>query len=127
MAELTGKIHSSAVVSLSGTTAVALWVASLNRKAKLRKILIYNADTADAVVEIGEADYSPSTGAATWSSQKLPAIPVASGAMVTLGPNDIPEDSVYTSDASSPKCWAARLQAAVTANPVQIKIEVEEA
>ena len=118
---MAGVRHSSGLKELSGTTAVALWKVTVGRGARLVKIVIYNPDTADHTVEIGELDVN-----GNWVAAKLPKIPVLSGQMVVLEEKDIPNEKVYSKDTSNIKQWGARLEAAVSANNVQIEVEVEE-
>lgn len=111
--------HASPVVDVSGTSPVDLWKVTVNRKAKLTKVVIYNADTADHKVELGEYD-------GTMFVAKLPPIPVLAGQLVVLEESDLPSAYVASSDTQNLKRWAARLEAGVTSSNVKVQIEVEE-
>ena len=89
------------------------------QKFVLNKIIIYNKDTADHEITLGEFNVSGTA----WVKDKF-VFKVASGEMRVFGPDDLPEDYVVTEDASSAiKAWAAYLDAAVSANPVKVKAE----
>lgn len=118
-----GKIKvSSDLKDVAGTSPVTLVACSIEkRKYILKKVYIYNADSADHVVTIGSYD---STGA-SWGADKL-VVPVAAGEKVILTEDEIPTDFVMTTDSSSAlMAWAAKLDASVTANNVKVKIETE--
>lgn len=103
---------------LSDTTPVVLYECKpTNIKFVIKKLYIYNQDTDDHVVTLG----SYNTTAATWDTDKL-IVPVPAGSKVELGPNDIPNDFVWTTG-SAIMAWAAKLAATVTANNVKIKAE----
>jgi hypothetical protein len=119
--EIRGFRHSSGVVQLSGTTPTQLWVVPTNRKARITKIMIYNADTADHVVTL----YKVNVADPTDSAQILPSIPVPTGQLKTLTEDEIPDEWV-SSTSNTVYMIAAAIDAAVTANNVQIIIEVEE-
>lgn len=110
--------HSSGLKSLSGTSAVELWKVTINRRARITKVIIYNADSADHVVYLGKYD-------GTTSTQLLPGIKVATGANVILTEDQIPAEYIY-STSDTQLSWAAWLDAAVTSTNVEIIIEVEE-
>jgi len=116
--------HTSGWKEISGTDPVELWRVTVNRKARLVKIMIYNRDTTDHYVEFGEID--PTTSPVTWVSTKLPRIPVLAGQMVVLSEEDIPSEYVVSKDTSTIRSWAAKLDAAVSANNVEVSVEVEE-
>ena len=118
-----GKIKvTSDLEDVAGTTPVTLVTCSIEkRKYVIKKIYIYNPDTADHVVTIGSYD----TTGTSWDADKLP-VPVAAGEKVILKEDEIPTDFVMTTDSSTAvMAWAAKLEAAVTANNVQVKIETE--
>jgi len=110
--------HSSGLKTLSGTDATELWKVTINRSARLTKVIIYNPDSADHVVYLGSYDGATAT-------QLLPGIKVLSGQTVTLAEDELPNIRVY-SDSSTQYSWAGWLDAAVTANNVEISIEVDE-
>ena len=111
--------HTSPVTDISGTTAVGLWKVTVGRKARIVKIMIYNADTADHTVEFGEWDGSTFTA-------KLPPIPVLAGKMVVLEEADIPREYVASQNTENLRSWAARLEAGISSKNVKVQIEVEE-
>lgn len=115
---------SSDIVDVSGdSTAPTIIYQCIpaSQKFVLKKIIIYNKDTADHEVTLGE--YNVST--ASWVKDKF-IFKVSAGQTLVLGSDDLPEDYVVTEDATnSLKAWAAYLDAAVTANPVKIKAEFE--
>lgn len=87
----------------------------------LRKLVIYNPDSSDHEVILGEHD----TTANSWSKDKL-VVKVLAGQFVALGPDDLPSDYVMTTDPSTAiLAWAAKLDAAVTAKKVKVKAEFE--
>ena len=112
----------SGLKEVSGTDPVTLVTCSIEkRKYVLKKIYIYNPDTADHVVTIGSYDALGTS----WDADKLP-VPVAAGEKVILTEDEIPTDFVMTKDSSTAlMAWAAKLEGAVTANNVQVKIETE--
>ena len=110
--------HSSGLKTLSGTDPTELWKVTIDRSARLTKVIIYNADSADHIVYLGSYD-------GTTATQLLPGIVVSAGSNVTLKEEELPAVSVY-SDSDTQRSWAAWLDAAVTANNVEINIEVEE-
>ena len=120
---LDGKVYVvTDIAELSGTDAVTLYACMPPyNKYVLRKLYIYNPDSSDHVVEVGEYD----TIGTSWESTKI-RVPVSAGQSVTLGPDDLPADFVMTTDPETAiLAWAARLQAAVAANNVQVKAEFE--
>lgn len=117
--------HSSGLIELSDTTPVELWRVSINRKARIVKIMVYNGDTADHYIEFGQ--YDPDT--ATWEATKLPKIPVLAGQLLILAEQDIPREYVVSkkeNDTITVKSWAIRLDTTVTANNVELIAEIEE-
>ena len=118
-----GKIKvTSDIVELSDTTPTTLISCSEEkRKYVMKKIYIYNPDTSDHVVTIGEYN----TTSVSWVKDKY-VFKVAAGEEKIITEDEIPVDYVMTSDASTAaKAWAAKLDAAVAANNVKIKIEIE--
>ena len=113
---------SSNLEDVAGTSPVTLVTCSIEkRKYILKKVYIYNADSADHVVTIGSYD----TTGASWGADKL-VVPVPAGEKVILTEDEIPTDFVMTTDSSSAlMAWAAKLDADVTANNVKVKIETE--
>ena len=88
-----GKIKvTSDLEDVAGTTPVTLVTCSIEkRKYVIKKIYIYNPDTADHVVTIGSYD----TTGTSWDEDKLP-VPVAAGEKVILKEDEIPTDFVMT-------------------------------
>lgn len=118
-----GKIKvATGLVDVSGTDGTVLYTAMPpEMKYVIKKLLIYNQDTADHEVTLGEYD----TTSSTWNEDKL-IVKVAAGAMVELTEDDLPADFVMTVDPETAiLAWAAKLDAAVTANPVKVKAEFE--
>ena len=117
-------IISSDLVDVSGDSSaptVIYQCIPASQKFVLRKIIIYNKDTAEHEVVLGEFNVSMTT----WVKDKY-IFKVNAGQMITLGPDDLPEDFVVTEDPTNAlKAWAAYLDAAVSANPVKIKAEFE--
>ncbi len=111
------------VVELNDTTGEVLYTAMPPyQKFVLRKLIIYNQDSADHVVTIGEYNTMATPGN-EWVEDKL-VIPVAAGEFKVLKEEDLPADFVMTTDpASAIYAWAGKLEAAVTANPVKVKAE----
>jgi len=107
---------------VSGTDAVVLFECMPPyNKYVIKKLMIYNQDSADHEVILGEYD---TTGAA-WNEDKL-IVKVAAGEMKVLTEDDLPADFVMTTDpASAILAWAAKLDAAVSANPVKVKAEFQ--
>jgi len=105
-----------------GTDAVVLFECMPPyNKYVIKKLMIYNQDSADHEVILGEYD---TTGAA-WNEDKL-IVKVAAGEMKVLTEDDLPADFVMTTDpASAILAWAAKLDAAVSANPVKVKAEFQ--
>ena len=114
----------SPLVEVSGTTPEVIFTCMPPYlKYIIRKLTIYNKDSADHEVILGAYN----TTAPSWSEDKL-IYKVLAGQIITLGPDDLPEDFVMTSDpATAIMAWAAKLDAAVTANNVYIKAEFEVA
>ena len=110
--------HSSGLKTLSGTDATELWKVTIDRSARLTKVVIYNPDSADHVVYLGSYD-------GTTATQLMPGIRVLSGETVVLTEDDLPATIIY-SDSDTQRSWAGWLDAAVTANNVEITIEVDE-
>jgi len=112
----------SDILDVSGTDPVVLFTCRPEHvKFVIRKLYIYNQDSADHEVTIGAYD----TTAPAWSKDKL-VVNAAAGATVILGPDDLPADYVMTvKPAEAILAWAAKLDAAITANPVKVKAEFE--
>lgn len=110
--------HSSGLKTLSGTSPTTLWTTSIDRSSRITKITIYNPDTADHTVYIGKYD-------GTTFTQVFPGIKVLAGETVILNEEDIPAEKTYSTK-NKQYSWAAKLEASVTANNVEITIEVEE-
>jgi len=110
------------LTEVSGTDPVTLYTCMPPyNKFILKKVLVYNRDSADHDVILGEYD----TTASAWNRDIL-RIPVLAGQMVTLTEDDIPADFVMTTNpASAILAWACMLEAAITANPVLVKVELE--
>ena len=118
-----GKIKAvSDLTDVNGTDPVELYrCLPAYVKFIISKIFIYNRDTADHEVYLGEYD----TTNTTWNKDKF-IIKVLAGQIITLTKDDLPEDFVMTTDPNSAVLsWAAKLDAAVTANAVKVKIELE--
>ena len=107
---------------VSGTDPVVLYEAMPPyNKYVIKKLIIYNQDTADHEVILGEYD----TSAASWNKDKL-IVKAAAGEMKVLTEDELPADFVVTKDpATAILAWAAKLDADVTANPVKVKAEFE--
>jgi len=87
----------------------------------IRKLLIYNKDSADHEVTVGEVD----TAAGSWVRDIL-VVKVAAGQTLALGPDDLPMDFVVTVDQqNSLRAWAAKLEGNVSSAPVKLKAEFE--
>ena len=85
----------------------------------IKKLIIYNQDTADHEVIIGEYD----TSAPDWNKDKV-IVKVAAGEMKVLTEDELPADFVMTTDPETAiLAWATKLDADVTANPVKVKAE----
>lgn len=110
--------HTSGLKSLSGITPVELWKVTIDRSAHITKIMITNPDSADHIVYLGSYD-------GTTFTQLLPGIKVLAGQTVTLSEDEIPSEKIY-STSDTQLSWAAKLDTAVTANNVEIAVEVEE-
>ncbi len=110
--------HSSGLKTVSGTDPVELWKVGINRSARITKVIIYNPDSADHVVYLGKYD-------GTTFTQLLPGIKVLAGETIVLGEDDIPAERVY-STSSTQYSWAAKLEASVASNNVEVSIEVDE-
>ena len=103
---------------LSGTTPVVLYECKpANRKFAIKKLIIYNQDTADHEVILGEYD----TTHTTWNKDKV-IVKVAAGEMKVLTEDELPADFVMTTDPAI-MAWAAKLATSTTANNVKIKAE----
>lgn len=110
----------SDVVELSGTDPQQLWLVPTNKRVRITKIFIYNADSADHVVTIMRQNLIDST-----TKQLLPGIKVAAGSTKILTEDEIPAETVSSSP-TIPYAVVAKLDAAVSANNVQIQVEFEE-
>lgn len=110
----------SDVVELSDTTPQQLWVVPSGKRARITKIFIYNADSADHVVTISRLNLIDNS-----TKQIMPGIKVAAGSTKILTEDEIPAESVSSSDTTLYAIVAA-LEAAVSSNNVQVQIEVEE-
>ena len=118
-----GKIKvSTDLIDVSGTDPVVLYSAMPPyNKFIIKKLIIYNQDTADHEVTIGEYD----TTTPAWIKDKL-ITKVAAGETKELPEDKLPADFVMTTDpATAILAWAAKLDAAVTANPVKVKAEFQ--
>ncbi|RLF41693.1 MAG: hypothetical protein DRN17_08430 [Thermoplasmata archaeon] len=110
----------SDLVDVNGTSGVALFTCMPPTvKFVIKKLYIYNQDTADHEVTVGEYD----TTGASWKKDKF-ILKVPAGETKVL--NELPSDFVMTVDpATAILAWAAKLDAAVSANPVKVKAEFE--
>jgi len=110
------------IYDVSGTDPVVLFTCMPPYvKFTVRKLYIYNKDTAEHEVTVGAYDAT----ATAWSKDKL-VVKAAAGATVILGPDDLPADYVMTvNPVAAILAWAAKLDAAMTANPVKVKAEFE--
>jgi len=109
------------LIDVSGTDPKVLYTCMPPyNKFTLHKVYIYNKDSEDHEVILGAYD----TTGASWSQDKL-ILKVTAGSTVILGPDDLPRDFVMTTDPSTAiMAWAAKLDAAVTANNVKVKLEL---
>lgn len=107
---------------VSGTDPVILYTAMPPyNKYVIKKLIIFNQDSADHEVILGEYD----TSAASWNKDKL-IVKVAAGEMKVLTEDELPADFVVTKDpATAILAWAAKLDTDVTANPVKVKAEFQ--
>jgi len=107
------------ILDVSGTDPVVLFTCMPPYvKFIIRKLYIYNKDTADHEVTIGAYD----TSAPAWSKDKL-IVKALAGQTVILTKEDLPADYVMTvNPAEAILAWAAKLDAA---NPVKVKAEFE--
>ena len=113
----------SNVISLSGTTPVAIVVVPPLSKVKIKKIMAYNGDTADHRVQIGHAKVNPDGSIdATTFTQILPDLPVLAGQAI-VEPN-LPEAEAQSTK-TTVRALVARLEAAVTSANVDIVVEYE--
>lgn len=115
-------IVTTRLVALSDTTPQVLYTCMPPyMKYVLRKVIIYNKDTADHEITIGSYD----TTNLTWVEDKL-IVKVPTGSMKEITPDILPADFVMTSDpAVAIMAWATKLDTAVTANNVYVKAEFE--
>lgn len=110
--------HTSGLKTLSGTTPVELWKVTIDREARITKIMINNPDTADHTVYLGSYD-------GTTFTQLLPGIKVLAGQTITLSEDEIPAEKI-SSTSTTQLSWAGKLDSAITSSDVEINIEVEE-
>lgn len=112
----------SPLVEVSGTTPKVIFTCMPPyMKYIIKKLIIYNKDSAAHEVILGSYD----TTGSTWSEDKL-IFKVAAGETLNLSEEELPEDFVMTSNpAAAIMAWAAKLDATVTANNVYIKAEFE--
>jgi len=116
-----GKAHAvTPLVDVGGTDPVEIIRCTpAGLKYVIRKLFIYNRDTADHEVTLGEYDVS----SGSWVRDVL-VVKVAAGQMLSLTPDDLPMDFVVTVDQHNAlRAWAAKLDADVSANPVKVKAE----
>ena len=114
----------SPLVEVSGTTPEVIFQCMPPyMKYIIRKLIIYNKDSADHEIVLGAYN----TTVSSWSEDKL-IYKVAAGETLILTEKELPKDFVMTSDpATAIMAWAAKLDAAVTANNVYVKAEFEVA
>jgi len=107
---------------VSGTDPVILYtVMPPYNKFTIKKVIIFNPDSADHEVILGEYD----TSALAWKKDKV-IIKVAADEAKELTEKELPADFVMTTDPETAiLAWAAKLDADVTANPVKVKAEFE--
>lgn len=115
----------SPVLAVSGTTNVLAIVIPPLRKARLTKLMIYNPDSIDHVVYVTYGKFDIATSTFTEEGQLLPGIVVRAGQNVILTEEDIPESYVESLDTEI-RAVAVKLGEAVSANNVQVQIEIEE-
>ena len=109
------------LMDVNGTTPVVLCTAEpKDFKFVIKKLLIYNKDTAPHEVILGE--YDASNG--TWVKDKL-IFKVGNGAVLGLTKEELPADFVIATDETSTVAWAVKLDADVSANPVKVKAEFQ--
>lgn len=101
-------------VELTDTTPKTLAVPAPGRVVRLRKILAYNPNTSDVLVEIGSYD-------GTTFTPILAKLVVYAGRNLVLGVNDLPQAEVVGNGTIQ---LAARLTAAVT-SAVELVVEYE--
>ncbi len=101
-------------------TGAALLTVPPERKAVIRKIMIYNADSADHTVLIG----SITNGDASTFKQLLPAIKAVAGSTVVLSEGDLPAAEAASTSTSLASIYA-KTGEAITANKVQVVVEIE--
>ena len=108
------------LIDLTGTDPAVMYVCMPPyNKFIIKKLTIYNPDTTDHEVILGE--YNNTTK--EWSKDKL-IYKVLSGQVLVLGEDDIPSDYVMTTDPESAiLAWAAKLGEAVSSKNVKIKAE----
>jgi len=109
------------LVDVPGTDPVVLYTCMPPyNKFALHKVYIYNKDSTDHEVILGAYNTSESS----WSKDKV-IYKVTAGSTLILGPDDVPRDFIMTTDPSTAiMAWAAKLDAAVTANNVKVKLEL---
>ena len=122
---MTGIRVGSPVLSVSGTTPVTAVVIPVLRKARLTKVVIYNADTIDHVVYVVYGKIDLSTMSFNEEGSAYPGIVVRAGQNVILDEKDIP--ALYVeSTKDEVRAFAVKLGEAVSSNNVQVQIEIEE-
>ena len=107
------------VVEIDDTGVAVLTVPPL-RKAAIRKLMIYNADSSDHTVLIGNI-VNGNTGT---FKQLLPAIKVAAGSTLVLGESELPGAETGSTETDIAAIYA-RTGEAITANRVQLVLEIE--
>ena len=109
-------------IDVSGTDAVVLYICMPKYyKFVIKKLIIFNPDSADHKVILGEYD----TSRATWNRDKV-IIKVPAGEIKQPSEKELPTSFVMTTDPSTAiLAWAAKLDAPVTAKPVKIQAEFE--
>ena len=101
-------------VELTGTTPTTIAVPAPGRTVRLRKLLAYNPNAGDVVIEVGSYDGNTFTPI-------LPKIVVYAGRNVVLGVNDLPQAEIVGTGTLQ---LAARLTASA-ASPVELAVELE--
>ena len=107
------------VAEIDDTGATLLTVPPL-RKAVIRKIMIYNADSADHTIVIG----SITNGDPSTFTQLLPAIKVGAGSSLVLSEQEVPGAETGSTETSIASIYA-RTGEAISANKVQLVLEIE--
>ena len=111
-----GNRHASGLVSISNSASTLITVPP-NRKAFIRKVMIYNADDVDHTVLIGMLS-------GTTFTQLLPAIKVLSGQTLSMTEDEIPSEYAYSTDTTI-NSVAAETGEAISSSSVQIDVEIE--